>query len=134
MRLSTFTMASSNEHASSKVVSQDLPLCFIAEIITFCHLWCFSTFLSDLEVQTGIILSTPISTAFSRNHSNLSVCFVGLTNKVSFGEGLGRLDYLLYFYKAVAFSNLYNKCVRCPSFTIYNWNTSPTLALRTLIA
>ena len=89
MGLSAFAITSSNEHASSKVVSQDLPHCFIAETITFCHLWCFSTFLSDLEVQTGIILSTPISTAFSRNHSNRSVCFVGLTNNVSFGEGFG---------------------------------------------
>ena len=134
MRLSTFTMASSYEHASSKVVSQDLPLCFIAEIITFCHLWCFSTFLSDLEVQTGIILSTPISTAFSRNHSNLSVCFVGLTNKVSFGEGLGLWTISFTSTKQLRFPVSTINASADPPLPSISWNTSPTLALKTLIA
>ena len=51
--------------------------CLIAVTKIFSHLLRLIFFLSDLSQIIGVISSIPISVAFSRNHSNLLMFFVG---------------------------------------------------------
>lgn len=75
-----WAMTSANPVSSSTCGRTLLSDCLAAERTIFLALSVFRTFLSEWSHRSGVILSTPISVAFSRNHSNLSIFFVGATH------------------------------------------------------
>ena len=66
--------------------------CFIAESSNLVALSWLNLFLSELSEIIGVISETPISVAFSKNHSNRSVFFVNEIPILSFGKSLLKIE------------------------------------------
>ena len=75
--LCSFFKKSPNEITLFNLGNWNFRDCFVAARIIFSNRSGFINFLSELSHIMGVISSIPISVAFSKNHSNLSLFFNG---------------------------------------------------------
>ena len=84
--------------------------CFRAAMMILFKRSCFMTFLSEWSHKRGVICCTPISVAFSKNHSNRLIFFVGAIAMCN-GWGSGGWSLLLRILPLTLFPSIWDNSI-----------------------